>query len=328
MIIYVKNKQKIEKKLFSLEQEIPSNIIWIDIVDISPEEELKLEQYFKINIPTSEENKNVSVSNRLYEEQGAIFMTITLHLNQCDDNICNLKPHNITFIVIKDILITIRDADSNLFDNVLSHVEPEHIKSKNKGFSLLLILLKNIINNTSAFLENIGHILNIQNDNIICSTPINDHSDKLNYKTLLKEITNIGNTVSQIHESLTTFSRMLTFISQLNSVLQHKDFVYRIKIFLKDVDALKEKDTFLSNKVNFLLDATLGLISIEQNNIIKIFSVVSVIFMPPTLIASVYGMNFEVIPELKWAIGYPLAIIVMLISSWLPYRFFKKKQWF
>lgn len=326
MIIYSQRQQIVEKQTLSLEQEIPSNTIWIDIVNTSPEEELKLEQHLKINIPNQEEIKNVPVSNRLYEEQGAIFMTITLFLNQTDNNE-NLTAYNITFIICKNILITIRDTESNLFDNIIPLIKTKYLTSKNACYSLLLLLLKKIINNTSAFLENMGHCLNIQNDNIICSTPGSNMCNNINYKILLKDITNIGSTVALAHESLTTFNRMLTFISQLDSVSRRKEFISRIKIFLKDIEALREKANFLSTKINFLLDATLGLINIEQNNIIKIFSVVSVIFMPPTLIASIYGMNFDIIPELKWTSGYPIAIVMMLISSWLPYRFFKKKKW-
>ncbi len=101
----------------------------------------------------------------------------------------------------------------------------------------------------------------------------------------------------------------------------------RSKALNKDIAALNDQVKFLSAKVNFLLDATLGMVNIEQNNIIKIFSIAAVIFLPPTLIASIYGMNFNFMPELNWKYGYPLAIFLMLVSGWLPYQYFKIKKW-
>lgn len=321
MIIYIKEKHAIERKILSLDQDMPSNVIWIDLVNISAEEELKLEKHFNIDIPTAEETKGISVSHRLYERCGAAFMTITLYLSQ-ENDLSNLKPYNITFIMIKGTLITIHDINSNLFEGLIPLIESKHRTSENVCFSLLLALLENIINHTSAFLENIGHHLDGQSDIL---TPFSDI--KISCKVLLKYITNIGHSVSKTRESLITFNRMLTFLSQLDLVNQDKNFLDHIKVVLKDLDALSGYATFLAGKINFLLDTTLGLINIEQNNIIKIFSVVSVIFMPPTLIASIYGMNFDNIPELKWAVGYPWALIMMLISSWIPYRYFKKKEW-
>ena len=185
MIIYTKNQQTLEKNTFLLDQSIPIDTVWIDITNITPEEELKLEQHFKINIPNLEETKNVSISNRLYEEQEAIYMTIALYLAK-DSNICNLKADNITFIITKGILITLREVDSDLFNNILNYISQKNILSKNTCFSLLLILLKNIINNTSAFLENIGHFIDIQNDNIVGCSPDHTELNKVNYKTLLK----------------------------------------------------------------------------------------------------------------------------------------------
>jgi magnesium transporter len=325
LLIYIKEQGLIKIKSISLDQEIPENTVWIDLVNITQDEENKLEEYFNIDIPTHEETRNISVSNRLYEKQNAIFMTITIYLSQ-DGNLCNLEAHNISFVIVKGILITIRDIDSNIFDSLLHSVEPKHISLENVCFALMIILLEKIINDTAAFLENIGHNLDQQNENIINPAPTND-SNKINYKTLLKEITNIGSSVSKTSESLIIFNRMLTFLSQSDLIKSQENHINHIKIFLKDIDALRSHTSFLSNKISFLLDATLGLINIEQNNIIKIFSVVSVIFMPPTLIASIYGMNFDIIPELNWVGGYPFAIIMMLISSWIPYKYFKKQKW-
>ena len=106
-----------------------------------------------------------------------------------------------------------------------------------------------------------------------------------------------------------------------------KEAKARSKVLYRDVVALTDQTTFLSNKINFLLDATLGLINLQQNQIIKIFSVAAVVFLPPTLVASIYGMNFEQMPELKWIMGYPWALGLMVLSAVLPYIYFKRRGW-
>jgi len=95
----------------------------------------------------------------------------------------------------------------------------------------------------------------------------------------------------------------------------------------RDVQSLSDHATYLANKITFLLDAMLGVVSLQQNNIIKIFSVMAVVLMPPTLVASIYGMNFKHMPELDWSLGYPLAIVLMCVAAALPYLFFKWKKW-
>ena len=93
------------------------------------------------------------------------------------------------------------------------------------------------------------------------------------------------------------------------------------------MQSIEEHATFLANKVQFLLDATLGLVTIEQNDIIKLFSVVAVVFMPPTLVASIYGMNFKYMPELEWPLGYPMALALMVLAAVTPYLYFRWRQW-
>jgi magnesium transporter len=127
--------------------------------------------------------------------------------------------------------------------------------------------------------------------------------------------------ISKARESLVSLGRLLLFFNETPRPKSH------MKTVLNDLTSLSDHASFLSTKVNFLLDATLGLINIEQNGIIKIVSVAAVVFLPPTLVASVYGMNFDVMPELKWVLGYPFAVVLMISSAVLPYVFFKRKGW-
>ncbi|MGB6969726.1 MAG: CorA family divalent cation transporter, partial [Methyloceanibacter sp.] len=129
-------------------------------------------------------------------------------------------------------------------------------------------------------------------------------------------------------ESTHSLGRLLTFLTYAtNERKEDKLLKARIRTAARDVASLADHVSFLSNKIVFLLDATLGMINIEQNNIIKIFSVAAVVFLPPTLVASVYGMNFEYMPELHWLLGYPFAMLLMILFAVLPYLYFKRKGW-
>lgn len=136
-----------------------------------------------------------------------------------------------------------------------------------------------------------------------------------------------GDLNTKARESLVTFNRLITFFNQTANARIDAEGQLRLASLSKDIASLSDHANFVSNKVNFLLDATLGLVNIEQNNIIKIFSVAAVIFLPPTLIASIYGMNFQFVPALTWKWGYAFSLVLMALSSWLPYKYFKYKKW-
>ena len=128
---------------------------------------------------------------------------------------------------------------------------------------------------------------------------------------------------------LVSLSRLLTYhrALEIENAILTKEARQQIKVLQRDVSSLSDHDLFLSTKVGFLLDATLGLINLEQNQIIKIFSIAAVVLLPPTLVASIYGMNFDFMPELQWHFGYPFALCLMIVSGVLPYLYFKRQGW-
>jgi magnesium transporter len=158
--------------------------------------------------------------------------------------------------------------------------------------------------------------------------------DENHLQMALKALGRNDDLVSTTRESLLSLSRLLRFFGTMldaNDKLDKKtarDLKARLKIIVRDIASLNEHASFESHKVSFLLDATLGQINIEQNRIIKLFSVAAVVFLPPTLVASVYGMNFHAMPELGWSLGYPWALGLMVLSAVLPYWYFKRKGWF
>ena len=153
----------------------------------------------------------------------------------------------------------------------------------------------------------------------------------MSLQQLIENIGEEGDFTSKMRESLVSIGRVVAFmqaiIDQMRDTKAMKENRARIKILQRDIVSLTDHASFLNGKISFLLDAVLGLISIEQNGIIKIFSVAAVVFLPPTLVASIYGMNFDIMPELNWTYGYPFALGLMVLSAILPFLYFKRKGW-
>jgi magnesium transporter len=150
----------------------------------------------------------------------------------------------------------------------------------------------------------------------------------ITYQYIFKRIGRKGDLTSKVRESLVSIGRLVTFLSAvMEGVKWTKDMREQLKTMQRDVASLTDHASYLSNKITFVLDAMLGVVNLEQNNIIKLFSVMAVVLMPPTLIASIYGMNFKIMPELEWAHGYPYALVLMLAAAIVPYYIFKLKKW-
>jgi magnesium transporter len=150
---------------------------------------------------------------------------------------------------------------------------------------------------------------------------------KTDFEEVLRTIGLAEGLTSRARESLVSLTRLLSFLSRPSEGKPNKPFSRALKTLSRDVLALSDHSSFLANNITFMLNATLGMVNIEQTDIIKIFSVASVVFLPPTLIASIYGMNYQYMPELNWAFGYPLSIMLMVISGVLPYLYFKRRGW-
>lgn len=303
---------------------LPANVVWIDLNCPTLEEERWVEKHIGFDLPTREEMREIEYSSRLYRENGTLFMTAIMiaHAETSD------PTHDaVTFVLTKDRLLTIRYIELHTFKifakrfNKLTIIEPYPI-------SVFVELLDVVVDRLADTLELVGQRLDKYSHSILrIENPKKTH-EKIDYFKLLTEIGSNGDLNTQVRESLITFSRLLIFFGQASSVNNITPELHnRIITLNEDVRSLSDYVMFLSSKVNFLLDATLGLVNIEQNNIIKIFSVAAVIFLPPTLIASIYGMNFHHMPELSWRFGYPLAIVLLILSGLLPYQYFKWRHW-
>jgi magnesium transporter len=295
-----------------------NNSLWIDLINPSQEEEALMEQHLGLNIPTREEMREIELSSRLYKENDVLFMTATM-IAQSDSISPNQDP--VTFLITQKQLITIRYIEPQAFKLFIFRLNK--LKHIDNAASLLTELLDVTIDRIADILELINHQL----EGVSKSIFQQNGSANRNYEQLLQQLGVNGELTSKIVESLVSFKRLIPFFEQYSIIKIENNEHLRLLTLSKDINSLNEHATFLSHKISFLLEATLGMVQIEQNAIIKIFSVAAVIFLPPTLIASIYGMNFHFMPELSWKFGYLLAFLLMLLSSWLPYKYFKYRKW-
>jgi magnesium transporter len=305
------------------DQPFPSRDTWFDLISPSTDEVDQVQKFLSIEIPSRAEMQEIEASSRLYQENGAYFMTATAVTSPEHDG---LESSAITFILSEAFLVTVRYMNPKPFDTFAARIQ-----KSGSGYStstdLMIGLLETIIDRMADILE--MHSAEVERiSKAIFAANGHKGAPQVNLKETIKDIGIEGNHVSILRESLVSVSRMAIYLHQ--AVAQHPhvaDIRETLKEISRDLASLADHATFMSSKVNFILDATLGMISIEQNQIIKLFSVAAVVFLPPTLIASIYGMNFHFIPELHWPFGYPLAILLMIVSGILPYSYFKRKGW-
>jgi len=303
--------------------EVPESAVWLDLVNPAPGEDKVVERLLGVAVPTREEMQEIEVSSRLYVEHHARFMTATL---MCQSETVTPKTTAVTFILAGHRLVTVRYDEPRPF-MIVSNKLARSCPSTINGEAVMLDLLDAVIDRAADILERIGMEVDRVSHDIF--EPENSSDDRsLSYKDILKAIGGKGDLTSKVRESLVSIGRLLLFLAnEAEGMRWSKDVRLQLQAMQRDVLSLSDHATYLANKITFLLDAMLGVVQIEQNNIIKIFSVAAVVLMPPTLIASIYGMNFKHMPELDWVYGYPLGIVLMLLAAVLPYYFFKWRKW-
>ena len=313
---YVRTNGTLTPLTVQLDEVLPEDAIWIDLLGPSREEEKLVERALAIPLPTREEMREIEISSRLYQESGALFMTATL-MTQADT--VNPETEPVTFILVGHRLLTIRYANPLPFQIFASQVQrqPDACLS---GDSVLAGLLDAIVDRIADVLERVQHDMNQVSRTIFAR-------QKTDFEEALRTIGLAEGLTSRARESLVSLTRLLAFLGRPSEGKANKPFSRSMKTLARDVLALSDHSSFLANNITFMLNATLGMVNIEQTDIIKIFSVASVVFLPPTLIASIYGMNFAWMPEKDWSFGYPLSVILMIISGVLPYVYFKRRGW-
>jgi magnesium transporter len=267
--------------------------------------------------------REIEASNRFYTENGAYYMTgIILHNSSQEVPMTSV----ITFILSGTHLVTVRYADPRAFPLFVARAQKGDYGCRS-GAGIMIGLIEMLIERGADLIERVQ-------DQVERMAPIvfgqngSQHSRDRRLDVLLKTVGKEGDITARAQESAMSLHRLLLFFA--NAVRERKDdkrVMARIEAANHDITSLMESLRFLSSRTGFLLDATLGMISTEQNQIIKLFSVMAVMLMPPTLVASIYGMNFKHMPELDVPWGYPLALGLMFVSGLVPYLYFRKKGW-
>ena len=301
---------------------LPSEAVWIDMVKPTPDEDHAVERLVGIAVPTREEMQEIEISSRLYIENGARYMTASL-MCAADTDHPRITP--VTFILTNGRLVTVRYDEPKPFLLVESRLA-RGLTPCGSGEAVLMELLDAVIDRCADILERAGADMDAVSLAIFEPDGARGHARR--YSNILITIGRKGDLTSKVRESLVSIGRLVTFVgAEVDSVKWSKEMRAQLKTMQRDVSSLTDHASYLSNKITFVLDAMLGVVNLEQNNIIKLFSVMAVVLMPPTLIASIYGMNFKFMPELDWPHGYPFALGLMVLAGLLPYVFFKWKRW-
>jgi len=302
---------------------ITEQTVWIDLLNPTQDEEEKVEKSLNIEVPTREEQQEIEVSSRLYQEDGAYFMTATL-LFLGDGTEAKTTP--VTFILAGTKVVTVRYAEPRAFAIFATRCNRQETNLGNSA-SVLLGLIDIIVDRLADFIERIQAQVETLSHSVFANEG-EVASRQRRFDVVLQSIGREGEIASKARESCHSLGRLLTFLAYaVNERKEGKPLQARVRAAARDVSSLTDHATFLAGKIVFLLDATLGMIQIQQNDIIKIFSVAAVVFLPPTLVASIYGMNFHTMPELDWLFGYPFALGLMVLFAVLPYIYFKHKGW-
>jgi magnesium transporter len=294
--------------------------VWFDLLEPNEDEDHLVEEMLGVAVPTRDEMREIEASSRLYEEEGALYMTALVpFLSETD----NQRVTPITFVLVGDRLVTVRYDRPRSFDIFRARAERPGAGLVD-GRSVLIGLLETIIDRLADGLERIGDDIEHLSADVFRSR----REREKDLEEAITAIGRMGGSIARAEESIVSLSRLFHYLGEENGRERlDRDGKARLVTLELDARSLAEHVKSIDARVNFLLSATLGLVGLEQNTIVKIFSVLAVVFMPPTLIASIYGMNFHFMPELDEVWGYPMALALMVGSVASTFAVFKWRRW-
>jgi magnesium Mg(2+) and cobalt Co(2+) transport protein (corA) len=304
-----------------------SGLVWIDLHNPTLEEDQAIERALGITVPSQADMAEIELSSRLYHEDGAEFLTLTALANLDGDDVIKMP---VTFILKGNTLVTVRWCDPRPFAAYRIRAARQKDNPPRSGEHVMLGLLEALIDRIADALERVGTDVDHISREIFRNKARNVSKKTRDLQAVIEKIGTKAELLNLIQESLVSMGRLTAYHTAMDDAQRRtasKENRYLLKVIQRDALSLGEHARGLNGRASFLLDATLGLINLEQNQIIKIFSVAAVVFLPPTLVASIYGMNFDIMPELHWDFGYPFAIFLMILFAVLPYLFFKRKGW-
>ncbi len=309
-IFYKENEKiKVSKTLNTLQTIDKKDIIWIDLLDVSDKTEDLLEGFLKIDIQEDEEMEEIEMSSRYIQTDDSIVANSNFLRNDFE-----VEPVN--FILKNSILVSTRSVELDSFNET---VKKMFVNTRNfpTGYHVLVALMETRVEKDADMIEDTTDMIT----NLSSEINASDHVDEdvlIQIKDLQEKVTIIRQNIMDKQRVISNFLKCDFFPAELQP---------RLTMIIKDINSLFDYTRFGFDRLDYLQDTFLGLVNIEQNKIIKIFTVVNVIFLPPTLVASMYGMNFDFMPELHWRLGYPFAIGLMVVFTLIILLIFKLKKW-
>lgn len=288
------------------------NVLWIDLQSPTIQEREFIEKTFSIEFFTSQEVQEIESSSRFFETEE----TIEINLGFVSTDV-EVSVQNVTFILKSHTLFTYRQGDIKTFAEAVRRLKTMSTETKDHGLDVFLTILETRIDRDADLIESINRRVNHVSKSLI--------SRKSLEEDLLLGIAQLQENVMILHQAITEKQRIVSSLIRIPEFNRLGN--ERLTIIIRDIASLLQHSQFSSQRLEYLQNTFLGLVNIEQNTVIKIFTVVTVVFMPPTLIASIYGMNFKYMPELEWAAGYPMAIGFMVLSSLIILWYFRRKKW-
>ena len=302
---------------------VPAAAGWVDLFQPTAEENRAVERFRGAPVPTREEAQEIEFSSRFYSEDGATFMTATV-LTGVDSGQPELAPF--TIAMSGERIVTLHYNDLRALRHFLTRASKPG-SGCSTAAAVFIGLIEAIVDRAADVLERISGDVDLINRDVFARRRDPAHEGR-ELSELIAAIGVQGDLAAKAREMLSSLERLVQFAGLAAPSINAKGSNRaRMKLAARDIRSLEDHVTFLSNKINFLLDATLGLISVEQNEVIRVLTVLSTFFFPPTLIGTFYGMNFHFMPELSWPFGYPLVIGAMIISALVPFFYFKRRGW-
>jgi magnesium transporter len=305
---------------------LPRDVIWIDLLNPTNEEKAFVESRTNVHIPSIEALSEIESSSRLAVDHETVYLSVPA-VAQADSADAYLSPAG--FALCQSVLVTVRFAPLSTFDSVAEQVRRD--ETLRSAAAVFMTLLEAMVDRGADVLERLGAELNKVSRSVFRGDPSQPKHVARSNNTLRRALISVGGTGDRLaltRDALLGIGRIAPFVLSLRKDWIIPEFEARLEAMVKDIVSLNDYEGHLSNKVQFLLDAILGFITIQQNDLFKVLTIVSVVGIPPTLVAGIYGMNFKYMPELNWIAGYPFGLAVIALSAIIPLVWFKWRGWF
>ena len=297
---------------------------WIDLFAPDDSDLARVETGCGFQLPTRADLQEIESSSRHYLDKGRVFLSTPFMTKDREADLSVLTP--VGFVLDQDRVITQRFGHAEMFAKLGASLDA---RADLGGCEAFCIIIEAMVDHAADHLEGIGGELDqISRAIFYRSDPARRRSAGTDLEVTLSKVGYLGERIGQVRGAILGLGRIIPYVTETVRDWMSEDQIGRFSVARQDLSSLADYESHLANKVQFLLDAVLGFINIDQNNVVKILTIVSVIGVPPVLIAGIYGMNFKVIPEFEWKYGYAYALVLMLVTTLAPLAWFRWKKWF